>query len=104
MHKKTHVWRAGEAGEQARAKGVGKGSAYFAKSRLSGAHHHGASGPRRRDRPSEWLWRRLVGGMTLRFAGWPTWPGMVVMQVGTAPPGMAVLHGVTSRRRAGRKG
>lgn len=36
--------------------------------------------------------------------GWPTRPGMVVLQVGTAPPGMAVRPGVTARRRAGRMG
>ena len=66
MHKKRHVLRAGEAGEQARALGVGKGSVYLAKSRLPGAHFRGASGERAGKIPPEWRWLRLVGDMTLK--------------------------------------
>lgn len=57
---------AGEAGEQARALGVGKGSAYLVKSRLPGAHFRGASGDRAGKSPPEWHWLRLIGDMTLR--------------------------------------
>ncbi|MDH1963270.1 hypothetical protein N5J21_26710, partial [Klebsiella quasipneumoniae] len=52
---------------QARALGVGKGAAYFAKSCLSGAHFRGASGERAGKSPPEWRWLRLVGDMALRF-------------------------------------
>ena len=67
MHKERHVLRAGEAGEQARALGVGKGAAYLAKSRLPGAHFRGASSERAGKSPPEWRWLRLVGDMTLRI-------------------------------------
>ncbi|PLK32898.1 hypothetical protein DYZ94_20340 [Klebsiella variicola] len=69
VHKKTLVWRAGEAGEQARALGAGKGSAYLAKSRLPGAHFRSASGERAGKSPPECRWLRLVRDMTLRFCG-----------------------------------
>ncbi|HBX4912266.1 TPA: hypothetical protein MH337_18395 [Klebsiella pneumoniae] len=69
MHKKRYVQRAGEAGEQARALGVGKGSAYLAKSCLPGAHFRGASNERAGKSPPEWRWLRLVGDMTLRGCG-----------------------------------
>ena len=52
-----------------RALGVGKGSAYLAKSRLPGAHFRGASGERAGKSPPEWRWLRLVGDMTLRCRG-----------------------------------
>ncbi|HGN8864778.1 TPA: hypothetical protein ACK1Z8_003477, partial [Klebsiella michiganensis] len=64
---------------------------------------HQASGQakaRQNGAGSVWLgvWRR-------GFAGWPTWPGMVVLQVGTTPPGMAVRYlQTTSGFPAGRKG
>ena len=100
--------RRGTFSAQARAGGKRalwgrEGSAYLAKSRLPGVHYRGASGPRRRDRPSEWRWRRLVGDSDVEVlrAGrygreWWCW------RVGTATAGMAVPPGVTAR--AGSKG
>lgn len=49
--------------------GVGKGSAYLAKSRLPGAHFRSASGERAGKSPPEYRWLRLVRDMTLRFCG-----------------------------------
>lgn len=60
----------------------------------------------RRQKPARMALAASGWGYSIEvFPGWPTWPGMVVLQVGTAPPGMAVRYlQFTSGFPAGRKG
>lgn len=60
----------------------------------------------RRQKPARMALAASGWGYSIEvFAGWPTWPGMAVLQVGTALPGIAVRYlQITSGFPAGRKG